>query len=112
MSTNQQSRGLSGERLARTSHEASEEHHLAELTNSIDLGQKSSQQLTSALSHAVSSNAMDSAKDLLQTGVHHNGEMVIDAVKMGFVPMLELLRQYGWQIDDNIGGQTAITALK
>ena len=116
MFTGEQYRGLSGERLALLRDhqlcEVSKGNDVAEVKRLIDLRQKSPEQLRSALTYAVANNAIDSAMYLLQLGVHYDGKMVIDAAKNGSVPMIELLRKHGWQIDDNIGGYAAITALK
>ena len=111
-----QDRGPPGESLARLRDcqlcEVSKGNDITELKRLVDLWQKSPEQLGLALTYAVANNAIDSAGYLLQLGVHYNGKMVIDAAKNGSIPMLELLRKHGWQMDDNIGGNSAITALK
>jgi hypothetical protein len=103
MFTGEQYHGLSDEILAelRRDHqlyEVSKGNNVAEMKRLIDLWQKSPQQLGLTLTYAVANNAIDSARYLLELGMHYDGKMVIDAVKNGSVPSLN----YFGSMDDKL----------
>jgi len=90
---------------------ASEANDATELQRLINLWQASATNLFQPLNYAAKKGSVDTARYLLELGVRYEGTLVTAAVDAGSIPMLELLREYGWQVDENIGGQSAVTAL-
>jgi hypothetical protein len=92
--------------------EASEANDVAGLQRLINHWQASTRDLSLPLEYATRKGTVDTARYLLELGVRYEGRLVKAAVDNSSIPMLELLRQYGWQVDENIGGQSAVAALK
>jgi hypothetical protein len=92
--------------------QASEANDVAELQRLTNLWQPSPKDLFQSLSRAATKGSVGTAQYLLELGVSYDGTLVKAAIDASSIPMLELLRQYGWQVNENIGGQSAIAALK
>jgi hypothetical protein len=91
---------------------ASEANDVPELQIWINTSQASAQNLWYDLLCAARKGAVDTARYLLEMGTRYNDQIVIAAVEAGSISMLKLLREYGWQVNDNIGGQHAVSALR
>jgi hypothetical protein len=82
---------------------ASEANDVPGLQRLINTSPASTEDFSYSLLCATKKGAVDTARYLLKLGTRYGGRFVIEAVNAGSIPMLELLREYGWQVNDDIG---------
>lgn len=81
------------------------------LAHLIETLQPSLFDLGTGLLTAIKGNHVEMVRYLLEQGVSVDGNVVEMALRTGSIPILEMLREYGWEVNMKLG-QFAITALR
>jgi len=68
--------------------------------------------LSSSLSTAISRNHLNMVRYLLERGTPIKGWPVISAVQAKSIPALEMLREFGWEVNMQLEDDIAFTALQ
>ena len=68
--------------------------------------------LSSSLSTAISRNHLNMVRYLLERGTPIKGWPVISAVQAKSIPALEMLREFGWEVNMQLEDEIAYTALQ
>jgi hypothetical protein len=66
--------------------------------------------LTPGLAFAVKGNHLNMVRYLLERGVPVGGRAVQEALRAGSIPALEILREFGWEVNMKVD-RIALTAL-
>lgn len=68
--------------------------------------------LSAGLASAIRGNHLNMVRYLLERGAPVKGRPVIEAVQSKSIPALEMLREFGWEVNMQLEDEVAFTALQ